>query len=372
MADKNDDFLKKLLATFRIEADEHLAAMSSGLLELEKTPAVVRQTEVVEKIFREAHSLKGAARAVNLMEIESVCHSLESVFAGLKSNNVAAAPPLFDLVHQVLDALARLLASDARGGTAKPAFAALIQRLDDASKTGGASRAELPPVPGPQEAPPSSAPATAGADAGTPLPTRSLGSGTIRVHLAKLDSVMRQTEELFAPRLAAGQRAIELRETGAVLAAWKKERAKVQPALRSIERSLGRQGKTNGESRWQRELTTLIEYLEAENLLLKTIEDRLAKLERSAEHDHRAMTGMVDNLLHDVKEMHMLPFSSLLETFPRLARELARDQGKQVELVIRGDDIEIDRRILEEMKDALNHLLRHGVDHGIENPGVRV
>ena len=369
MATNDDDFLRKLLATFRVEADEHIEGMSSGLLALERATAGKQRMEIVEKIFREAHSLKGAARAVNLMEIESVCHSLESVFAGLKSNNVAAAPPLFDLVHQVLDALARLLASDAQAGTGKPALAALIRRLDDASKTGGAARVELPPVPGPQVAPPSSAPATAGADAGTPPPTRSLGSGTIRVHLAKLDSVMRQTEELFAPRLAAGQRAIELRETGAALAAWKKERVNVQPALRSIERSLARQGKT--DSRGQRELTKLLEYLEMENLVLKTIEDRLAKLERSAEYDHRALGGMVDGLLHEVKEMHMLPCSSLLEAFPRLARELARDQGKQVELVIAGGGIEIDRRILEGMKDPLNHLLRNCIDHAIEKPAVR-
>ena len=75
---------------------------------------------------------------------------------------------------------------------------------------------------------------------------------------------MRQTEELFAPRLAAGQHAIELRETGAALAAWKKERARVQPAFRSIERSLAQTNKTNGAAKGQPELTKLLEYLEAE------------------------------------------------------------------------------------------------------------
>jgi two-component system chemotaxis sensor kinase CheA len=80
---------------------------------------------------------------------------------------------------------------------------------------------------------------------------------------------------------------------------------------------------------------------------------------------------MSDNLLHDVKEMHLLPFSSLLEIFPRFTRELARDQGKQVELVIQGGEIEIDRRTLEEMKDPLMHLLRNCMDHGIEQPAMR-
>ena len=132
-----------------------------------KTPAGEQRMEIVEKIFREAHSLKGAARAVNLAEIESVCHSLESVFAGLKSNRVAISPPLFDLVHQVLDALAGLLTSDAQAGkTGKPAVAALIQRLDDASKGAAPAPVEPPPAPAPQEGLPSSAPARPPASAG--------------------------------------------------------------------------------------------------------------------------------------------------------------------------------------------------------------
>src|SRR6266540_481068 len=266
MVKKNDDFLKKLLTTFRVEADEHIEAMSSGLLDLEKTPPGEQQAEIVEKVFREAHSLKGAARAVNLVEIESVCQSLESVFAALKSNRVSVSPPLFDLLHHVTDTLKTILSS---GVSEKPIVAALIRQLDDASNgmVGVERSAPARPV--------------ASADAATLLPVASLGSGTIRVHLTKLDSVMRQTEELFAPRLAAGQRVIELRETSAAIAAWKKERANVQPARRSMERSLARTDKTNDAAKGQPELTKLIEYLEAENVFLKTVEGRVAKLERS-------------------------------------------------------------------------------------------
>lgn len=373
MADKNGEFLKKLLATFRVEADEHLQAMFSGLAELEKTPAGKQWPETVERIYREAHSLKGAARAVNLAEIESVCHALESVFAGLKSNLVAASPLLFDLLHQTLDALGGLLAPDAqtKGGARKPAVAALIRQLDDASSGSASGEASQPPVPPAVGTPaPVVAESAVTAGAGTPQQPPP-GSGTIRVNTAKLDAVMRQTEELLAPRLAAGQRAAELRESRAALAVWKKERAKVAPALRVVERSFAQPGKTNGAASGRQELTRLLEYLETESVLLTGLENRLAKLEQSAGHDHRALSGMVDSLLHDVREMHMLPCSSLLETFPRLVRELTRDQGKQVELVVRGGEIEIDRRILEEMKDPLIHLIRNCIDHGIEKPAVR-
>lgn len=354
MATNNDDFLKKLLATFRIEADEHLAAISAGLIELEKTPAGRLWAKTVERIYRAAHSLKGAARAVNLVDIESLCHELESVFAALKDERVPASPPLFDLLQQALDALGGLLADDAKTGPHKSQLAALLRRLEALAK---GEQAE----PLAREIPDLTAASVPEVGA-----TATLGSVTIRVDTAKLDAVLRQAEELFAPRLAAGQRAIELRETAAALAVWKKERAKVQPALRSLDRSPPQQGKKG-----QRELTKLLEYLEAENLSLKTVEDRLVRLQRSAEHDHRALSGMVENLLHDVKQLHLLPFSSLFDGFPRLARELARDHGKEVDLVISGGEIEVDRRILEEMKDPLNHLLRNSIDHGIEKPEQR-
>ena len=351
MATNNDEFLKKLLATFRVEADEHIQAISTGLVELEKMPAGGQRSENVERIYREAHSLKGAARAVNLAEMESACHALESVFAGFKSNRVGATPTLFDLLHQTLDAMRGFLAAGSQGkvGTRKQAAAALVRRLGEALRDAPAAH-----VPAPAEA-------AANPDPAPAMPVSERGSGTIRVRTAKLDSVMRQTEELLAPRLAAGERARELRALGTTLAAWKKDLAKIRPATRSVEREFGQQP----------ELAKLFEYLESEPALMKRLEDRLTKLERSAAHDHRALNAMVDGLLHDVKEMQMLPFSSLLEAFPRLVRELARDQGKQVELAIRGDEIEIDRRILELIKDPINHLFRNCVDHGVEPPAVR-
>lgn len=354
MVKKNDEeFLKKLLATFRVEAHEHIEAMSSGLVDLEKMPAGEEQAGIVERIFREAHSLKGAARAVNFMEIESVCQALESVFGALKNKRIDPSQPLFDLLHQATDGLKTLLVSDAAG---KPAMGPLTRRLDDAAK--GATPARVEPSE-PQE------PRTP-----TP-PSGSSGPATIRVHLSKLDSVMRQTEELMAPRLASRQRAAELREAAAAIAAWRKQRAAVHDAWGSIERLFRHTNGDHGDAKGPPELAKLLDHLGAETALLKSIEARVIKLERSARHDHRALAGMTDSLLHDVKEMYMLPFSSLLEGFPRLVRDLARDQDKEVKLIIHGGGIEIDRRILEEMKDPLMHLLRNSLDHGIEKPVVR-
>ena len=80
----NREFLERLLATFRVEAEEHLQAIASGLVELERLPSGPQQLAVLERVFRETHSLKGAARAVNQTAIEAVCQAAESVLSALK------------------------------------------------------------------------------------------------------------------------------------------------------------------------------------------------------------------------------------------------------------------------------------------------
>jgi two-component system, chemotaxis family, sensor kinase CheA len=368
MAKNDAEFLKKLLATFRVEADEHLQTMSSGLLELEKMPEGARRAELVETVFREAHSLKGAARAVNLADVESVCQSLESVFAAMKGG--ADIPgQLFDLLHQALAALGGLLSSEAAApGT--PPLATLIHRLDGALQGPAPGREESASPPSPAEtAEPTAFPVA------DPLPAaRGPAPETVRISIAKLDAVMRQAEELLAARLAAGERARELRELGAAFASRRRERARIQTELRALERSLRRAGNgndDNGAAVERRSLARLIGEMDTGISLDGTLQERLSGLARSAARDHRALAGMVDSLLLGVKEMQLLPLASLLEALPGMVREVARDRGKRVELSVRGGEIEIDRRILEGLKDPLIHLVRNCVDHGIETQAVR-
>jgi two-component system chemotaxis sensor kinase CheA len=359
MAKNNDELLKRLLATFRVEADEHLKAMTSGVFALEKAAAGPEAAGIIEMVFREVHSLKGAARAVNLKPIEALCQSLESVFAALKNGRLPVSKPLLDLLHQANNGLGSLLASDfATSQLVPPAVAALVYPLDQAA-SGAPPAPDMARPPATMEAPAATAAVHIGATV-----------GTVRISTAKLDRVLRQVEELLSPRLAAHQRALELRDVAARVAAWKKARTQIQPVLRRIERSTARSGNAAAQERM--ELHKVLEYLEREQLYMATIEDRLAKMNKFAARDQHALAGMTDSLLHDVKEMQLLPVASLLEMLPRLARELAREQGKEVELVHQGGEIELDRRMLDELKNPLIHLLRNAVDHGIETPAVRV
>ena len=108
MVKKSDEFARRLLSTFRVEADEHLKIITSGLIELEKDPDLQSKAGIIETVFREAHSLKGAARAANLTDIETICQSLESVFSALKRQEIDPGPFMFDTLHQAVDVLNEL------------------------------------------------------------------------------------------------------------------------------------------------------------------------------------------------------------------------------------------------------------------------
>ncbi len=288
--------------------------MSAGLIELEKNPAADQHAQIVESVFREAHSLKGAARAVNLKEIESICQALESVLSALKGKQLAVSQALFDLLYQTIDTIGGLLVPDT--GTPEPRQAvleSLARQLDDAlqGKVKQSAMAQRKPA-----APLPQAPAETAAPVAMTVssPASGLASETVRVSTQKLDAVMRQVEELLSPRLASAQRSKELHEVAASFTTWKKRRARMRPALRLLERSVNGGAKGNnpagGSPKFPlQELPKLLEHLESEHLFMKTLEERLLRLSKFAAHDWRTLASMSDSLLHDVKEMHLLPFS---------------------------------------------------------------
>jgi two-component system chemotaxis sensor kinase CheA len=114
-----------------------------------------------------------------------------------------------------------------------------------------------------------------------------------------------------------------------------------------------------------------VEFFDWSRDYLRALENKVATLGRTAERDHLVVSKLVDDLLDDSKKLLMLPLATLGALFPKLVRDLCRDQGKEADLIVRGEEFEIDKRILEEMKDPLIHLLRNCIDHGIETPAER-
>jgi two-component system chemotaxis sensor kinase CheA len=115
MSAQEEEFLRSLRATFKVEAVEHLQSIAAGLLALEKSPSASERRGHVETVFRAAHSLKGAARAVNFAEVESICQSLENTFAAWKRQETVPSRHEMDALHRSLDAASEALDAPEQG-----------------------------------------------------------------------------------------------------------------------------------------------------------------------------------------------------------------------------------------------------------------
>ncbi|MEA3348236.1 MAG: response regulator, partial [Pseudomonadota bacterium] len=111
--------------------------------------------------------------------------------------------------------------------------------------------------------------------------------------------------------------------------------------------------------------------LETNHNFVKNLERQLRELGGRVDRDRRTQSGLVDELLDRVKDVAMLPIETLFSPLSRMVRELSRELGKKVDFEFSGGSIEVDRRVLEEMKDPIIHLLRNAVDHGLEVPKIR-
>jgi two-component system chemotaxis sensor kinase CheA len=354
MSTQDEEFIKRLQATFQIEAEEHLQTISSMLLELEKSASPAQRQGTIETIYREAHSLKGAARAVDMSDIESVCQAIESVFSLWKREQINPPSEAFDMLHHTVDELRLFLSPGISGISSRRDD--LIQRL---------IRLQSPSSPAAHRAPP---PASAAPEPVVVPPAaeseRTLATDTVRIDTGKLDRLLLQVEDMLTFKAQAAQRARELRELTSAVEQWWKTWAGISAETRLFRQANAGEIAASTSAR-------VGEFLEWNCDFIRSMEKRLVSLAAFAQQDHYSIDKRINDLLEDSKKLLMLPFSTLAGIFPKIVRDLSRDQGKEVDFVLHGGDVEIDKRILEEIKDALIHLLRNSVDHGIETAGER-
>jgi len=337
MPSLDNDLLQELLNTFRAEAAEHLQAINQSLLKLERAPEEPLRGKILQDAFRAAHSLKGAARAVSQQEIETLAHTMESVFQQARDAGLALNADICDVLYDGLDAIEHLL------GGERVDVEPLQVRLVSLIQTDAAPVIERP--------------ATYEQEEMSPLPAQSVVGDSIRVSVNKLDDLMAQVGELLVAKISADQRLIEAREVNERFDRWAKT--------------------------W-REVKSLASHLEGEpaqrlNAVLARCADQAAGLMESFHTLDQGISrdvvrlGIVTTGLQDrVRNVRMVPFQSLVFTLERTCRDAARTQQKQVHFEVSGSHIELDKKVLETLKDPLIHLVRNAVAHGLELPQQRV
>ncbi|MDD5366103.1 MAG: response regulator [Gallionellaceae bacterium] len=307
---------KELRGLFKIESEERLQRLDSGLLQLEKAPT---DQSLLDDLFREAHSLKGAARMLGLAEIQALAHQLEDALGAARKAGAGLAPEAVAEMNPRLEAIRRLVQIE----------------IGEATGTDSAAPAPVSPPVAPAR------PATAAPVIVQPATARpeSFRIETIRVDPKRLDALLTQTGELTVTKIRIARRLAEMDELLEFCEEW------------------GRTIQANADGRTGQRLESL--------------QAMLNHLRTGAYEDSTRLDFIADQLESGIRAMRLLPMSTLFVLFPRLVHDVAREQHKEAELVIEGDETVADKHVLEEMKDPLMHMLRNAVGHGIESPERR-
>jgi two-component system, chemotaxis family, sensor kinase CheA len=357
-----------LLNIFWVEVGEHLSALNTALLNIEMAkdadkPALLREMN------RIAHSMKGAARAVGFTVIETISHHMEALFQAGLSEDFDFTPTIADTLYDGLDLIQNVVNGDPNQETVVNRVLTDLQ----AHVYGDDPDAPLSgddPVPSPSDTPTITIPPalmTSTVEMGaTSTVMMRPPEDTVRVSVNKLDQLMADSSELLVARMQAEQRQALLRRLRQDHARWQREWRSVRASYIRLARRLQQQ-----EDQLADEMATLFRFLEANQQYLTESNRQLAQLGNLLAQDNMQLATLADQLQDNVSRLRMMPFENVIGGFQRMARDLARDLGKRVHLDIVGAGVDIDKTVLDALKDPLLHLLRNAIDHGLEMPHIR-
>ncbi len=264
---------------------------------------------LVQELLRSAHTLKGSAGLLDLGTLVQISHQMEEILKEVEGGVRPLSAELIDLLLMALDALEALVAEAVAGGESRLEVSAILEAL----QTGKMGERPMH-APAPEKA------------------EREM----VRASVARLDQIANLTGELLILR-----RFLEERNRQAALLDKRQE--------------------------------AFVRYLRKgeDYPLAKGIADDLRRLSVEMDRDLQNLAYLTRELQQGAMELRLLPLSTITGEFGRLVRDLARDLGKEASLLVHGEEVELDRTMLEVAKPMLLHLLRNSVDHGIESPEER-
>ena len=307
--DDVNDGMKEILESFIIETEEILDVLDQDLLELEKNP---KDQDLLNKIFRSAHTIKGTSSFVEFDQMTTLTHHLEDVLNKLRHQEMDVTSDVMDVLLEGADYIKELLHRFKDGNKDRLDLDDIIAVLIEMYKTGG----KAPESSAPKAEKSETAQATE-APKEKKKPTKShspqFKDQTIRVDVGRLDSLMNLVGELVASR---------------------------------------------------NRLTQLSFDLSAE----QEANEHVSNLSTTASQ----IDFVTSELQTAVMKTRMLPIGKVFNKFPRLIRDLAKEFNKQIELQISGEETELDKSVIEEIGDPMVHLIRNSADHGVETPAERI
>jgi len=345
---------KELRDLFRIESAEHLQNIDAGLLKLEKNPA---DKQLLEDVFRDSHSLKGSARMLGLLNIQNLAHEIEDTLGKARENPETLDVSSIAQQLKKLDLIRGMVAEAV--GDAPPSNQDATNKIDLAEEEikvkptepdntlapQAEERRPEPSVKTPEkitvvEKVAEKVEVTPHVEVTSPsndslAKPQEFHIDTLRVDAKKLDALLLQTSELLIN---------------------KRKLESFYSALLVLTDKLG--ANIQGSSNYSASLNAIHEELENKSFKFST--------------DLTELDGITQQIESSIYGLRLLPISTLLDMYPRMVHDLAAELKKEIEFSVIGGDAVADKRIIEEMKAPLMHLLRNSIDHGIESPEQRL
>lgn len=364
--------MEDLLQDFLLEASDLLSDVDSKLMDLEKSP---RDKDLLNMIFRGFHTIKGGAGFLNASELVTLCHLTENLFDKLRNAELLLSPVLMDVIMAATGEVRLMFGDLGKNVQPKAAPQEIITSLENAlqgKEIKDISKSKSKSKPGPL--PPVVAGSGQMPDKNGPDWNKLYNALLDKTSLAVVESKVIQVGQPGAVEIdeqqlkvsAFGRRADDI--PGSAPAAPAQRREADPPAkdntIRVDTDRLDQVLNLSGEIGLTKNRLT---HLRSDILRGQTSAATLKSLDESVNQ----LDMLVVNLQNAVMNTRMQPIGRLFKKYPRLARDLARQLGKDVELELSGEATEIDKTMIEDLNDPLVHLVRNAVDHGVEGPEER-
>ena len=350
-----------LIQAFTEEAAELVEAFEQGLLDLEQTPD---DSEVLNKIFRSAHTIKGNSAMLGFSDVAHFTHSLEDVLDRMRKGRLRVNRAGMNLLLRSLDMLKLKLKSLGRPEDGSTDAAHLIEELRAYAESGGEATVPAPVI----TTPVASAPPPAEA----PVADRS-DDGAAEAARPKLGEILVSQQAVTPDQLTAALK--KQRRVGEILV---EEKAVTPEQLaRALEAQATAPPRADAASiRVQTDKVDKLVNLVGEMVITQSMLAQIvSKFTVGQLSQLTEAVGAMERLTRDLQErvmaVRMQPIKTVFTRFHRLVRDLAGTLGKQIALEVSGEETELDKTVIDRIGDPLTHLVRNSVDHGVELPETR-
>ncbi|MBI5920399.1 MAG: chemotaxis protein CheA [Betaproteobacteria bacterium] len=362
--------MEELLQDFLVEATDLLSSVDNKLVDLEKTPD---DHGLLNDIFRGFHTIKGGAGFLNATELVTLCHLTENLFDRLRNGELVVTRKVMDVIMDATAGVRNMFDALGQGVQPDPAPQALLASLKQAiaGQAESAPAAEAAPaVVVPAAA--STQPAAAGPDWGgllqavtnVPLPTPALAEAASAAPAPDMHHEVAGKSPDQIIKEAIGRRVIDKPGYQGPPVSRREGEKTRDNTIRVDTARLDQVLNLSGEIGLTK---NRLNALRNDIVNGNTEIDTMAALDQAVSQ----LDLLVSDLQSAVMKTRMQPIGRLFQKYPRIARDLARGLGKDVELVLVGEETEIDKTMIEDLSDPIIHLIRNAVDHGVEMPAER-